>query len=67
MPLMMPEFKPGVTRINLEGLASIQDRYNSFMSTKRARFLDDVAMEGSREARVEAEKTMVMVREVVGL
>ena len=37
------------------------------MSTKGARFLDDVAMEGSRKARVEAEKTMVMVREVVGL
>ncbi len=64
---MMQEFKPEVTRINLEGLASIRDKYNSFLSTNGARFLDDVAMEGSGKARVEVGKTMVKVREVVCL
>ena len=55
---MMPELKSEVTRIILEGLASIRDKYNSFLNTNGAPFLDDVAIEGSRKARVEAEKTM---------
>ena len=65
--MSMREFKVEVTNSISEGLASIRDKYNSLMNSDGGRFLDEVAMDGSIKARREAEKTMVAVRQVIGL
>ena len=65
--MSMQEFKVEVTNSISEGLASIRDKYNSLMNSGGGRFLDEVAMDGSIKARREAEKTMVAVRQVIGL
>ena len=67
MPLIIPEFKPGVMKIKFNGVASIRIDTTAFLSTNGARFLNDVAMESLRKDRVKAEKITVIVREVVGL
>lgn len=65
--MSMQEFKVEVTNSISEGLANIRDKYNSLMNSGGGRFLDEVAMDGSIKARREAEKTMVAVRQVIGL
>ena len=65
--MSMREFKVEVTNSITEGLASIRDKYNSLMESDGGRFLDEVAMNGTVKARREAEKTMSVVRRVIGL
>lgn len=65
--MSMQRFKATVTSAIAESLASTRDKYNRIMTNDETHYLDDIAIEGSRKARRQAEKTMAAVRHVIGL
>ncbi|KAH8683280.1 tryptophanyl-tRNA synthetase [Tricladium varicosporioides] len=61
------KFKKIVAEAISERLEPIRLRYEKLMSEDEGGYLDQVEMEGARKARESADKTMVLVREAVGL
>jgi tryptophanyl-tRNA synthetase len=59
-------FKEVVSNAVVDGLAGIRERYQNILNNRQV-FLDDVEMEGSIKARKNAEETMELVRDAVGL
>ncbi len=64
--LNIREFKDIVTNAISTGMKEIREKYNYFMEVDGGRYVDDIAIEGSRKAREMAEITMTKVRHVVG-
>ena len=65
--MSMRQFKTTVSNAFSESLASTRDKYNRIMNSDETHYLDDIAIEGSKKARRRAVKTMIAVRQVVGL
>lgn len=65
--MTMRQFKTTVSSAISESLNSIRDKYNRILNNDETHYLDDIAIEGSNKARREADKTMVAVRQVIGL
>lgn len=65
--MTLRQFKAVVTSAISEGLARTRDKYNRIMGKDETHYLDDIAIEGSKKARRQADKTMATVRQVVGL
>lgn len=65
--MSMREFKAEATGVICEGLANIQERYLRLLNADAAHYLDDVAVDGSKRARRQAEQTMAALRQVIGL
>lgn len=63
----MQHFKARVTSAISESLASTRDKYNRIMSNDETHYLDDITIEGSNRARLQADKMMIAVRQVIGL
>jgi tryptophanyl-tRNA synthetase len=61
------ELKTQVTECIINHFGGIRQRYHELLSADEGRYLDSVAAEGARMARVNAEETMHIVREALGL
>lgn len=65
--LTMREFKNEVTKTIVTGLEGIRARYKYFLEADSGRYIDNIAIEGSKKARNKAEMTMAKIRHCVGL
>lgn len=65
--MSMREFKAEVARTISDSLTSIREKYNRLVQPDRAHYLDEMAEEGSKQARRLAQKTMGAVRQATGL
>lgn len=63
----MRQFKATVSSAISESLASTRDKYDRIINNDETHYLDDIAIEGSNKARRQADKTMTVVRQVMGL
>lgn len=65
--MTMRRFKDEATAMITEALAGIRGRYDRLLAADDAHYLEDIAIEGSKNARKQAKKTITVVRKVVGL
>ncbi|KAL8771364.1 MAG: hypothetical protein Q9209_003270 [Squamulea sp. 1 TL-2023] len=65
--LSMRAFKEEVAETLIKGMAELKERYDYFMDDAQSQYLRDVAAKGDEKARLKAEETMVLVREIVGI
>lgn len=59
--------KQRVSESIIEGLGGIRDRYLRLLTEGDGKFIDHVASEGAKKARLRAAETMDLVRQAVGL
>lgn len=65
--LSLSSFKGHVAECIISGLNGIKKVYDQIISLDEGRYIDDVANQGSKKARHNAEETMDLVRRAVGL
>lgn len=65
--LTMREFKDEATKTIVAGLESIRGRYKYYLEADSGRYVDNIAIEGSKKARKKAEIIMAKIRQCVGL
>ena len=65
--MKMYEFKEKVTRTISSGLRDVREKYDHFLNLDNGRFLEEVAIEGTKKARIKADIILNKVRNVVGL
>lgn len=65
--LTMREFKDEVTKTIVTGLESIRGRYKYYLEADNGRYIDEIAIEGSKKAHKKAEITIAKIRHCVGL
>ena len=65
--LSIRAFKDEVARSITGSLNDIQERYHNLLKSDNSKYLEDVAMEGSRKARARAAITLAQVRHSMGL
>ena len=65
--LTMREFKNEVTETIVTGLENIRTRYKYYLEANSGRYVDNIAIEGSKKARNKAKITMPKIRHCVGL
>ena len=65
--MTMQQFKATVSETISESLASARDKYHRIINGSDTHYLDDIAMEGSKKARQQADQTMTVVRRALGL
>ena len=65
--MTMRQFKTMVISTISERLAETREHYNRILNHCGDQYLEDVAIEGSKKARREADKMIASVREVIGL
>ncbi|KAL2873473.1 Tryptophan--tRNA ligase, mitochondrial [Colletotrichum sp. CLE4] len=61
------DLKQAVSKAVIEGLGGIRERYIELLSVDEGRYLDAVEAKGASKARLNANETMVLVREATGL
>ncbi|KAK1640288.1 tryptophanyl-tRNA synthetase [Colletotrichum phormii] len=61
------DLKQAVSKAVIEGLGGIRERYMELLSVDEGRYLDAVEAKGASKARLNANETMVLVREATGL
>ena len=65
--LSLRDFKDRVVDCLLSNLSGIRNKYERLLRAENGHYLHDVAMKGSERARVNADATMAIIREAVGL
>lgn len=65
--LTMREFKDEVTKTIVTGLERIRGRYEYYLEADNGRYIDEIAIEGSKKAHKKAEITIAKIRHCVGL